>query len=738
MLAQNNIYSDDVTIATQADLDFATALGDKVGIINGDLTITQPANMNAEQLATLMGKVASVTGNVTYTATISSTTAGVFTKLNGSNNLTISQSGDISLPAYVQAGGTLSVTGDELTTSVSLASLKSAATLAFAGISKATSFSMPSMVEYDNDLTITIDKTGTVDLSSFKNDTTGAAQTAETTATADKLTVTAGTLVAPVYALGEIDADELTSVDLPKWAYKTGSSFAKAKTVVLPSVNPGKVAGASIAINTVFPNAESVHIIAAASTVASVDADDHTNVSTSSTKLETLILGGTFTTVNISAGSDLTSLTFDGTAKSVTVDGTDIETLDIPYTTAAKGTLVVQNNSKLTAIHADKIDGLSALTITSNADLAEISFDALESAAATGATVAISGNDLMVESVSDAQTSPVVAKKIVSADFAVLKAFLADAIDKVTSTSGTQVMVSVDTADVDRAYDSAGDERNVASTDAVLANVDYVASDATDSISKVEEVYFTALTGDATFQVDGSSVSIIDQTGLDIYYDIAAWASSASTATQLSAAGVEITGFGKGQRTAEIDFNGISNVSSVFTVAAGTGEAISVTTGSASTTTELAAALKGAFTTQNAVVSKYFTVATATGDKLVFSSNAKGSHRQTFNLSVAGQVLSGTVGATSISFSSASISTDNLIESTDQAYVTFKSTTAGLDGAKTITVVNNNVAQLLAASGVDTTKVGDDETFTAAVDGTTATNAAAVAAAAINNVQYIQ
>ena len=73
MLAQNNIYAPTggvLTVTSQAELDFATALGDKVSIVNGGLHIDQTTTMDATQLATLMGKVVSVTGTVTYTATV--------------------------------------------------------------------------------------------------------------------------------------------------------------------------------------------------------------------------------------------------------------------------------------------------------------------------------------------------------------------------------------------------------------------------------------------------------------------------------------------------------------------------------------------------------------------------------------------------------------------------------------------------------------------------------------------
>jgi hypothetical protein len=84
-------------------------------------------------------------------------------------------------------------------------------------------------------LLLILDNTGSVDLSSFTN-STNADGTADTSP--DALTINAATLVAPVYAAGQITADRLTSVDLPKWKYAASSSFDRAQTVVLPSVRP--------------------------------------------------------------------------------------------------------------------------------------------------------------------------------------------------------------------------------------------------------------------------------------------------------------------------------------------------------------------------------------------------------------------------------------------------------------------------------------------------------------------
>ena len=443
LLAQNNIYSSNISVASQADLDFATALGDKVVIVDGSVTITQNKEMDAAQLATLMGKFSSVTGDVAYTATVSTTTPGEFTNLTGSKKLTIAQTGDISLPAYVQATGALSVTGDDLTTSVSLPKLKAATALTFAGLDKATSFDMSSMVAFDGDITINIANSGSVDLSSFTNDT-NADGTADTTP--DALTVNAAVLTAPVYAAGKITADRITSVDLPKWKFDNASSFDRALTVVLPSIDNKKAAAYEIDINSTFPKATSVHLIAAASTATT---PTHLDVTTgSSNNLNTLILGGTWDDVVVN-GTDMTSLTFDGTAMDVTVSSTDIEELDIPYTSAAKGTLTISSNLDLTSVTASKVDGLKGLTITGNTELSSVSFAALDSAAAA-ANATITGNNFVGTATYTSATAYSIAT---TSGLKEMKAFLTDVVLKRTGTVAMQV--ELDDATV---VDSAGDE----------------------------------------------------------------------------------------------------------------------------------------------------------------------------------------------------------------------------------------------------------------------------------------
>ncbi|MDB9731214.1 hypothetical protein OAB12_05980, partial [Flavobacteriaceae bacterium] len=382
ILASSSFYTGTLTIGTQAQLDFAVSLGDKVKFINGGLDIDQTTTMDATQLTSVMAKVLNVTGAVAYTSTATTTTKGAFANLTGAGSLAIEQAGNISLPKLTTVTGALSITGSASTLTVSLPLLtKVTGAITNASLGSATTYSMPAMVAFDSALTIEIDNAGTVDLSAFTN-ATNVDGTVETSF--DALTVNAATLTAPVYTAGAITANRLTSVSLPKWKYATGSSFDRAATVVLPSVDPGKATSSfSIAIQDVFDAATSVHIIAAANSHTGVKASEHVNVTSTSTKLETLILGGVYTTVDIT-GSDVTSITFDGTAHSVTVNATDVETLDLPYTSAAKGVLAVTANTKLTSLTADKVNGLASFTLTGNSDLTDISFAALDAVGAAG------------------------------------------------------------------------------------------------------------------------------------------------------------------------------------------------------------------------------------------------------------------------------------------------------------------------------------------------------------------
>lgn len=397
LLAQNNIYAPTggtLTVSNQAELDFATSLGNKVSIINGAVAITQTATMDAAQLGALMAKMASVTGAVAYTATDSSTTSQSFTNLTGALSVNLNQTGDISMPKLATTGA-LTLAGDTKTTSVSFPALTAATSgLGALSFSKATSVSFPVLAKYDGAISITTDNDATVDLSAL----TSAAATVGYT-TVDALTVVnASVLTAPMFDKGAITADRVLSVDLPKWEGTAASSFAKAKTAVLPAISATKTANLTFNVNTILPEATSVHVIG--KSVAGTTATYEVSVSTESQdNLETLILGGVFDAITIKDNTDLVTLTFDASAEDVTIDNTDLVDASIALTavaaassTTSKPTLTVQNNDAMNSFTASDVNNLKGLKVYNNRNLKSVSFADLDTAAAE-ATVTITDND---------------------------------------------------------------------------------------------------------------------------------------------------------------------------------------------------------------------------------------------------------------------------------------------------------------------------------------------------------
>jgi len=738
LLAQSNIYAPTngtLTVSSQAELDFALALGDKVSIINGGVTITHTQTMSDADVATLMGKMVSVTGDVTYTASVSSTVAGVFTKLTGAKNLTLSQPGDISLPAFVSTTA-LSLTGGDLTTSVSLPALTHVTSgLGALSFSKATSVDLSALTAYDGAISITTSDAATVDLSAFANLTTtsGAAAT-----TFESLTiVNASTLKAPLFAKGEIVADGIASVDLPKWqSLSASSSFAKAKTAVLPAVDPGKAAGAVIAINSVFPKANSVHIIAAASTMTSVTTANHMDVTSNSANLDTLILGGTFSDITISAGADLTSLTFDGSALNVSITGTDLTSIDIPYTSLAKGSLTIKDNLDLTSVTASKVDGLKGLKITGNTELSTVSFAALKTSSAA-ASVDISGNDLVIENVQQASATgvtPVVAKKITSADFSPLKAYFDAAIAAATATTGSGVKVIAD--DVLVSTSATGVATNNPGTDHTIINYDLnIKSDATstDAVARVNEF---EVTGASVLSVNGFVSSAVGTTS-DRIYELNTWASNAANVAGFTTAGVTVS-VGKG--------NYIGSINHDAAAAAAANDYYELTI-NGSTVTGTTGVLADGDAVQvkymaavNAALAKKanaeFTVAVDTdASQTNFTGGRKGSNAAAFTIANWG-VWENVSKLTPVAMTATIVAAN---QPTTTGYIRVVSNVAGTAGAITSSITN---ATAIAISGPNTAASAtlDDGASVVEKNGTSTTStvsAATIAAARVDMTAFL-
>ena len=67
ILQNNNVLSANIVINDAATLAYATALGDKVSIINGNVTITQ-GSLDSAAVSAVTSKIATVVGTVSVTA----------------------------------------------------------------------------------------------------------------------------------------------------------------------------------------------------------------------------------------------------------------------------------------------------------------------------------------------------------------------------------------------------------------------------------------------------------------------------------------------------------------------------------------------------------------------------------------------------------------------------------------------------------------------------------------------
>ena len=124
LLAANNVYTGNLTINTASTLTAAEALGNKLSIINGNVTITQNAanDLNATTLQSVVDKMVTITGTMTYTQSGTGVTAVDFTNLTGVTDLKVDQEAPVSFPALVSAAN-VTVASNSKVTSVSLPKL---------------------------------------------------------------------------------------------------------------------------------------------------------------------------------------------------------------------------------------------------------------------------------------------------------------------------------------------------------------------------------------------------------------------------------------------------------------------------------------------------------------------------------------------------------------------------------------------------------------------------------------
>jgi hypothetical protein len=376
LLASNNVYSNDLTINSQATLDVAKSLGGKLAIINGGVTITQSSSMSATDLQAIVDVMVTVTGSITYTMDVNGSTQAVFNNLTSVGGLNVDVSGAINFPELQNAGAIVledthknyvtSVEFPKLSKVTSFATASAANTISF---SKATAITLTELANYANSsLTLSGKLDFVLDLGKITS------KTAAGVKNAIHLTISgAKEVILPEFTEGQIDADSTEKVVLAKYEGNAGDSFAKAEYLHL-EVYELDYTSTSTSLDTL--------IFGGVAQAADVDSGDHPTLNlTGASGLTDLTVKGKLNDLILSGNTSLTDVNVTGTINDVTVSGaSSLETLVLGHTGSPvaadedEASLTITNNTELSSLTVDSLVNADKLHITGNTSLETISF----------------------------------------------------------------------------------------------------------------------------------------------------------------------------------------------------------------------------------------------------------------------------------------------------------------------------------------------------------------------------
>ncbi|MDA9306105.1 hypothetical protein N9885_03285 [Flavobacteriaceae bacterium] len=488
LLTSSNFFSGDLTINSVSTLAFAQTLGEKLAIINGDVTIALSPTMDATIAQEVVDNIGTVVGDFDFSATTSAVTALTFDNISGTGDLSVDQAGPYSFAGLTSAGaitlGTSSaakvtvVNLEALTTVTSIQTGTATHTISFA---KATNIHLTALTRYgasltllgDDDSTILIDNLTSTDVngleSSLALSITGAASV-------DFSNITQGSITAVEVATVTGGADFDGNISL---------------TEVIKAVIPNYTG--TLTVNDT-DELEYLHVIGALPTRTVAATTYPVLDTTGQTALSTLIVDGTLGDVTISGNSDLETLTFTANVDALTITGAsnlasaelagkaksidvntngDLETLTITTAlqtakinaaAATSASLSVTGNTDLETL-ASSYNTLGSLTVTGNAKLAAVDFTGTD-AIGTTANVAINTNAFEATvvnsySASDTTTSDLTGSVSDESGISTLKPFLLKAI-AAPGTSGVVVKIDeVELTTFTSATDTDGTESDV-------------------------------------------------------------------------------------------------------------------------------------------------------------------------------------------------------------------------------------------------------------------------------------
>ena len=487
MLASNNVYSDSLVISSAATLAVAKSLGSKLAIINGDVTITQSSSLSAADLQEVLDVMVTITGNVTYTMVVNSSTQAKFNNLTSVGNLTLDVAGDINFPllenaSVVKLNNTHKnyVTAVEFPVLSTVTSFYTGTTADAIDFPKATAITLTTLKNYvgvASDLTISGKLNFVLDLAALTSK--------KATGANNKIDLTingAAELSLPEFTAGKIVANSTAKVVLPKYEGNTSDSFSKATYLHLAAYEQDlTMSKVSTSLDTLLFTG-----------VVATGADNGPTINlTDATGLSTATIDGTINSLLLINTSSLTEVSLEGKANAVTISGaSNLETATLDHTAADAelASITVNNNDSLSSLTVSALVSAKSLTITDNDSLETLEFTALKTQGGEATDVAavnISDNNLTASSIevdvdpgTDEDDEDGTGTIVTDSGLDSLETYIAAAATRYATTGGS-IYVAFDT--VESYTDSEGNptgpiEWTTASTDAKTEIVDLKAA----------------------------------------------------------------------------------------------------------------------------------------------------------------------------------------------------------------------------------------------------------------------
>ena len=587
LLQSSNVFSGDLVINSDATLEFAEALGDKVAIVNGNVDITLQTAMDNARIQAVANKFKTITGNLRVRAVAATVAPIQFDSLVGVTDLTIAQKDHFIFPELVSAGtitlgenyesrveSVINFTKLTQLTAFQTATVGSnfalssidANTIRFSDI---TDLKLGSLPHYTNStLTILGDEGFNLEMGNLKtiNPITGDNQ-------AYTLKITgASELSNNGIVLGTVI---LTDVKTVKLAAFTGnvSIVSGVENLTLGALS-NDLSISDNDLETLDITLASKKDITLANCTSLVDAkiagnaDDISIIGASD--LTSAAITADADSIVLNNNDDLSTLTTSGAVGSFSLIGCDdIETATLNHTnslTEKDGRLIITNNNNLTSLVADKVNNLETLTIQGNSDLTTISFDALkaDNTGTDASNIAVggasNGNDL--NAIAIVQTSSSAGTFSSGSGISELKEFLDDALTKSSAT----VKVFFDRAER-YTYGTTTADNLVFTNTGDQARLTVVNRTSSSGATKSKRaVVLTTLPGGSTaISINGSTLPIIPSgTAADFVSNL----TSTANLTQATNNGVTITANTNGSPNATVQSSVALGTSVVSTTTA--------------------------------------------------------------------------------------------------------------------------------------------------------------------------